>query len=118
MDQTSQESFRTVIDNRLSEIEAELNATGDSTKPIAPDVSVGRLSRLDSMQMQQMALAGKRRLAEQRGRLHEARRRIEDGTFGRCLHCGNDIAIERLQHQPDAVTCMPCLVALTPKKMR
>jgi len=70
------------------------------------------------MQMQQMALAGKRRLEDQRARLHEARRRIESGTFGRCLHCGNDIALERLQHQPDATTCMPCLNALTANKRR
>jgi len=70
------------------------------------------------MQMQQMALAGKRRLEEQRGRLHEARRRIEAGTFGACLRCGGDIALERLQLQPDAVTCMPCLNALNPRKGR
>lgn len=118
MDQTTQDSFRSVIDARLAEIEAELNATSDSTKPIAPDVSVGRLSRLDSMQMQQMALAGKRRLEEQRARLHEGRRRIDGGTYGRCLRCGNDIAWERLQHQPDATTCMPCLNELTANKRR
>lgn len=116
MDQTTQESFRFVIDARLAEIEAELIATSDSTKPIAPDVSVGRLSRLDSMQMQQMALAGKRRLEEQRGRLHEARRRIDTGTFGRCLHCGGDIAEERLQLQPDAVTCIPCLSSISKRR--
>jgi DnaK suppressor protein len=118
MDQPTQESFRPVIDARLADIETELDVTTDSTKPIAPDVSVGRLSRLDSMQMQQMALAGKRRLEEQRARLHEARRRIDSGTFGRCLQCGNDISIERLQYQPDAVTCMPCLQALAAKKGR
>ena len=116
MDQTNQDNFRPVIDGRLAEIELELKATAESTKPIEPDVSVGRLSRLDSMQMQQMALAGKRRLEEERNRLHEARRRIDAGTFGRCLNCGGDIALERLQHQPDAVTCMPCLAALKPGK--
>lgn len=118
MDNATQAPFRPVIDQLLADIDLELIASAESTKPIPPDVSVGRLSRLDSMQMQQMALAGKRRLEEQRARLHEARRRIDSGTFGRCLRCGNDIAIERLQHQPDAVTCMPCLVALTPKKIR
>lgn len=118
MDQSTQDSFRVLIGARLAEIETELSATSDSTKPIAPDVSVGRLSRLDSMQMQQMALAGKRRLEEQRARLHEAVRRIDAGTYGRCARCDEDIAIERLQHQPDAVMCMPCLQALAPKKAR
>ncbi len=116
MDQITQESFRSVIDARLAEIEAELNATSDSTKPIAPDVSVGRLSRLDSMQMQQMALASKRRLEEQRARLHEGRGRIDSGTFGRCLRCGNDIALKRLQLQPDAVACIPCLSSIAKRR--
>jgi DnaK suppressor protein len=118
MDVATQESFRPVIDARLAEIEAELSAVADSTKPVAPDVSIGRLSRLDSMQMQQMALAGKRRLEDERARLHEARRRVDAGTYGRCLRCGSDMALERLQNQPDAVTCVPCLQAASPKRTR
>jgi DnaK suppressor protein len=109
MDKPEQEKFRPLIEARLTEIESELAAAADNIKPIAPDAAVGRLSRMDAMQMQQMALAGKRRLEEQRGRLHEALRRIEAGDYGRCLRCGEDIATERLQYQPDAVVCMPCL---------
>lgn len=118
MDQSTQDSFRSVIDTRLRDIDAELNLADDSTQPIAPDVAVGRLSRLDSMQMQQIALASKRRLEDERARLHEALGRIDRGTFGRCLQCGNDISLERLQHQPDAVACVPCLQALSGKKGR
>jgi DnaK suppressor protein len=111
MDRATQESLRPVIMTRLQEIEAELDAGAESTKAVAPDVSIGRLSRLDSMQMQQMALAAKRRLEEERARLHDALQRISAGTYGRCLQCGGDIALERLQYQPDAVVCMPCLTA-------
>ncbi len=118
MDQVTQNSFRPVIDARLAEIDVELAGMAASTEPISPDVAVGRLSRLDSMQMQQMALAGKRRLEEQRNRLHEAGQRIEAGRYGICMNCGQDIAAERLQHQPDAVVCMPCFSALAKKKSR
>jgi DnaK suppressor protein len=109
MDSSSQERFRPLVLSRLAEIEEELRSAEDSTKAIAPDVSIGRLSRLDSMQMQQMALAGKRRLEEQRTRLKQALRRIEDGDYGRCGLCGQSIAPERLEHQPDATVCVPCL---------
>jgi DnaK suppressor protein len=109
MDQTAQDRFRPLIAQQLAELAAELEAQADSVQPISPDVSIGRLSRLDSMQAQQMALAGRRRLEEQRSRLQEAMRRIDTGAFGRCLICSQDIAIERLEHQPDAVTCVPCL---------
>lgn len=109
MDPARQPHFRPAIVKRLAEIETELAALVDDTQAISPDVSIGRLSRLDSMQQQQMALAGKRRLEEERARLREADHRIDAGTYGRCLLCGQDIADERLDYQPDAVTCVPCL---------
>ena len=59
-------------------------------------------------QHQQIALSTKRRHEEERNRLHEAHRRIADGSYGRCLLCNGSIAFERLEIQPDAVTCVPC----------
>lgn len=108
MEADQQSVFRPFITARLTEIEKELAAMGDSTEAIAPDVSIGRLSRLDSMQHQQMALAGKQRHEEERSRLVAAEFRIDEGTFGSCLLCSKDIATGRLEYQPDAVTCVPC----------
>lgn len=108
MSPEQQQRFKPLITKRLGALEQELAELADSTAAISPDVSIGRLSRLDAMQHQQMALAGRRRLEEERSRLHEAERRILQGAFGRCLLCANDIATERLEHQPDAVTCVPC----------
>lgn len=108
MEPANQETFRPIIQTRLAALESEMTALAEDTAAISPDVSIGRLSRLDSMQMQQMALAGCRRLEEERARLHAALRRIDTGGYGRCLVCGADIAVERLEYQPDAVTCVPC----------
>jgi DnaK suppressor protein len=103
-----QARFRPIIDERLRALDAEIAGTAQSTEVIAPDAAIGRLSRLDAMQAQQIALAGKRRLEEERMRLGEALARIEMGSFGRCLRCGQDIALERLEYQPDALICVPC----------
>ena len=108
MEADQQSAFRPYIVKRLAEIEQELVELAESTEVIAPDVSIGRLSRLDSMQHQQMALAGKQRHEEERTRLVTAEFRIDEGTYGSCLLCGNDIATERLEYQPDAVSCVPC----------
>ncbi|MCF3650181.1 TraR/DksA family transcriptional regulator [Synoicihabitans lomoniglobus] len=99
---------RARIADRLAAIEAEIEALSDETAVISPDVSIGRLSRLDAMQHQQIALAGKRRLEDERNRLHEAIRRLDTGTYGSCLICGGEIALERLTYQPDAFKCVPC----------
>ena len=108
MDAAVQISYRSKVQARITEVETEIEDLAGDTAVIEPDVAIGRLSRLDSMQSQQMALAAKRRLEDERTRLHEALRRIDTGAFGRCLLCGQDIALERLDTQPDAVTCVPC----------
>ncbi|GAB5560086.1 MAG: hypothetical protein SynsKO_17330 [Synoicihabitans sp.] len=100
--------FSRVITERLAVIEEEIKDLDANTEAISPDVSIGRLSRLESMQHQQIALASKRRCEEERSRLHEAERRLLSGTFGRCLLCGGDIAEARLEIQPDAVVCVTC----------
>lgn len=38
----------------------------------------------------------------------EALTRIADRTFGKCLHCGQDISIKRLELLPFARFCVPC----------
>lgn len=109
MERDEQETYRLIVQRRLTALEAELAALQDATEAVVPDVAIGRLSRLDAMQQQQMALAGRRRLEEERARLREALPRIDTGAYGRCLLCGADLARERLEYQPEAVTCVPCL---------
>ena len=41
-------------------------------------------------------------------KLEEALRRIEDGTFGECDDCGDDIEIRRLEARPTATLCVKC----------
>ncbi len=109
MDKTQQECFRKTVEQRLVENEQEIAALVVESEAISPDVSIGRLSRLDSMQHQQLALANKRRHEDEQNRLHEALRRIDAGNYGHCLLCHQDIERERLELQPAAVTCVPCL---------
>jgi len=109
MDPTQQISFRPKIEARLAAIASELADINDNTDAIAPDVSIGRLSRLDAMQSQQMSLAGRRLLEQEANLLNQALQRIQQGTYGRCQLCGQDIHLDRLNYQLHAVACVPCL---------
>lgn len=41
-------------------------------------------------------------------KIEEALRRIEEGTFGECETCGEDIERRRLQARPTATLCVSC----------
>ncbi|MCZ6673572.1 MAG: TraR/DksA C4-type zinc finger protein [Verrucomicrobia bacterium] len=101
-------SITKVISSRIGELTSILETETEDTKPIEPDVSIGRLSRLDSMQMQQMALEQKRRQEAELQKLADALKRIDDGSYGTCMMCRQPIATARLNAQPDAILCIHC----------
>lgn len=77
--------------------------------PVALDQeSVGRLSRIDAVQVQAMALAQSRRRQTSRARIEAAVQRIDDGEFGYCVRCGDAIAEARVDHDPSVATCIQC----------
>jgi len=100
--------LRSIMISRIEAIEASLAEDDPESKPVAPDVAIGRLSRLESMQFQQMNLAQQRRQQEERGRLKNALERIDKGSYGTCAYCLSPISYERLEAMPDAVVCMSC----------
>lgn len=93
----------------LAEIEA-LDATNASwSAPVELDQqSVGRVSRIDAMQMQAMSQAVQRRTAGRRVSIQQALKRIEDGEFGFCIECGEPIAVGRLEIDPTFSACVKC----------
>ena len=42
------------------------------------------------------------------GKIEEALERIEDGSFGSCEECGEDIGVERLKIRPVTTYCISC----------
>jgi RNA polymerase-binding transcription factor DksA len=42
----------------------------------------------------------------QRAQVHAALARIEDGTYGRCVDCGEPLGEERLDARPEAARCL------------
>jgi len=111
MDQKQQESFRVKLKNLTQELQDDLAANLDSTKTVELDTSIGRLSRMDAMQSQQIALELRRRQQNQLQRVESALQRIDKGTYGKCGRCHKDMTLERLDIQPDAVLCVGCAEA-------
>ena len=84
-------------------------ATAEDRSPVELDQqTVGRLSRLDAIQVQQMAQATEARRKSRLQRIAGAIKRIDDGSFGECMKCGEDIALKRLQLDPAVAQCIDC----------
>ena len=105
----TEEEARQALLTRSQELDREdaLNADSRDTVELQQD-SVGRLSRMDAMQQQAMAQATERRRAAERARIAAALERIEEGEWGYCLVCGEEIAEKRLRHDPSVANCVSC----------
>lgn len=101
--------FRGKLLARREELLAEDRNSAEDRAPVTLDQdSVGRLSRIDAMQVQAMALAQARRRQSERSAIDAALRRIDQDEFGYCVKCGEGIAPARLEHNPAAATCIAC----------
>ena len=102
-------ALRRQFTQRLADLDALATASADARRPVTLDQqSVGRLSRMDAMQVQAMALATEERRNQERKRLTSAIARIEDGTYGDCVRCGAEIAPARLTADPATPLCVGC----------
>jgi len=103
------EQLHSVLEDKRQQLQAQLESTNPDTKPVALDQqSVGRVSRIDAIQQQQMALANQQQSTQLLQRIELALQRIESGEYGFCFQCGEPIAFERLRAQPFAGLCIDC----------
>ena len=91
------------------EVDEQLAVYNESSKPVSLDQPIGRLTRSDAMQEQQMFVHLRERLEKQRIRVTTALDRLEKGTYGVCVVCKEPIHPERLALMPEAPACAPCL---------
>jgi DnaK suppressor protein len=103
------EKARQRLANRRAELEQQSEKTKDARRPVELDQqAVGRLSRMDAIQQQQMAEAAERSRRRDLVRIEMAERRLNEGEYGYCLECGEEIPDARLAIDPMAETCVNC----------
>ena len=88
----------------------EVEKTGREASQIVEldQASVGRLSRMDAMQGQAMAIATNQRRQVELQKIEAALNRIEQNEYGQCLACDEEIAGPRLKLDPATTLCIDC----------
>lgn len=109
MDDADIARFCTRLEAELAALDADdaLGAEGQKTVEL-DQCAVGRLSRMDALQGQAMARATQARRDASRKRIAAAFARIEEGEYGYCTECGEEIAENRLALDPTVPTCISC----------
>lgn len=103
------ERFRQQLQGMKTDLQALEYASDEAGRPVELDQTrVGRLSRMDALQAQQMAQEAARRRRHKLLMIEGALRRIDTGEFGYCAGCGEQIDVRRLAFDPTSTRCIAC----------
>ncbi len=92
-----------------TELKQQLSFNTSASEPVKLDQSaVGRVSRVDAIQQQHMAVSTRRQAQQRLERLNVAIKAINNEDYGYCQDCDEPINYRRLQVQPEAVVCLTC----------
>jgi len=101
------------IEAEISALREQIISLEEKTKPIEPDCSLGRLTRLEAMGESHV---NHKVLDESRVRLTRLKNailRINKPSFGLCIECEEEIGLRRMSIRPESVRCVACANSLT-----
>ncbi|WP_419901464.1 TraR/DksA family transcriptional regulator [Kiloniella sp.] len=103
------EKFAEELNKRRAEITELRNSSQESRDVVELDqTKVGRLSRMDALQSQAMSLESERRRQLELEKIETTLTRLQNGNFGYCLKCDEEIQIKRLELDPTVTLCVEC----------
>lgn len=107
------EQFRKLLMHKQQELDTICQTTAEAASTVELDQSrVGRLSRMDALQAQSMSQESQRRNRQELKAIQQALIRIDNGEFGECSECGEEIAHKRLELNPAATLCIECAIKM------
>lgn len=99
------DTARAHLEARLIELkERQDRIAQDLAEPLSPDFSEQATEMQDDTPLEQQAALIMRQIAS----VTRALTRIENGTYGECVRCGDTIAMKRLEARPEAALCIEC----------
>jgi DnaK suppressor protein len=110
MMEEEREQFRAKLNAMQSEIRTISGSAAQDLKPVMLDhTSVGRVSRVDAIQLRQMSQEAARRRQQLLLKVEWALRRIDSGRFGLCFPCEAEIDLRRLNADSTITRCRDCV---------
>lgn len=99
------DAARARLTQQLAELEGrQQRLAEDLSEPLNPDSSEQAVEMEDDASLEAQAALVAREIAS----INRALLRIENGTYGECVRCGEVIAPKRLEARPEAALCISC----------
>jgi len=108
MDKKARSILKQKIQDALRETKHRILQLEEATKPVAPENSIGRISRMDAINNKSVAEATLRTARKKFSNLEIALNKVEDEEFGRCSRCKAPIQTARLMFMPQSTRCIRC----------
>lgn len=103
------EELQTTLHKARQALSEQLAGNKQASDVVTLDQSmVGRVSRMDALQQQSMALSTRTKTEARLRRIIAALQSIDDGDYGYCRRCDEAIGFGRLKAQPETPLCIQC----------
>ena len=109
MNEKELKEIKAKIKEDIASLHREIEEFQEKIKPIAPDCSLGRLTRQEMMQEQQVNEHALREIEIRLNKLNYALRKVDKEGYGVCAECEEDIALARLMILPESTHCVACM---------
>jgi len=108
MDKTQILEIKKVLKAELKSTQLKIDEYTELCKPIAPENSIGRISRMDAINNKSVVEAALREAEKKMKQLLQMDKKINDEDFGTCIKCRNTIPFGRLMIRPHSKFCVNC----------
>lgn len=102
------EKLENLIREKIEVLKNDVMSYKQLTKPIPPDDSIGRLTRMEAISSKSINEAVLRKAQYTLSKLERALQTIDDPYFGFCRECEEPIPIPRLLVLPETDLCVEC----------
>lgn len=108
MSPNQKEKLKRKIEMDILSLQVEVDSLKKQIKPVTPDSSIGRLTRLEAINAKSMSEANLRNAHKRLEKLAKALAQIDDEEFGICVVCDEPIPMGRMMLMPESTICVKC----------
>lgn len=108
MEAFNKAEIRATIGKEIEKTQKLMAEYKELTKPVEPENSIGRISRMDAINNKSVTEAALRKAKEKLEKLKFALSKLDDSDFGICIKCKKPIPLQRILIRPQSRACVAC----------